>query len=694
VDRIVIIGQPGTGKTTSLAYIASQLSKDIPESDSLYGYIPIYIHYSDATISSAGQDEPLLAIVDEISRRHPVLNPSRVATMLESHFNENKIILLFDGLDGTYHQEIRDAVDTIKSILNLYPGIKIVVSAAAEHISDLPTMGFYPFPIAIWGLEEQASFIQKWSTLWREYIEIPENSIDDPIIKDLLIDGWLMNHESAVFPLDFTLLLWAAYAGDSLGLRPINTFESYIRRICNFNPKSRPTLDFLARNLSLRMKGSFTDNEARKWFREEKKEIKTKGKSPKDNVNGHEISTQWDIDFGVFQELLKSGFLVQHFGDRYTFSHPMIFAYLAGSIISPDKVDSILNQQDNAMKKWVMRYLPYHPVLDNFIEKSLTGNEDPLLRDRITLCDWLPSIPQESPLRDRILTQIVSDIQNEILPTGMKYELSTAIINSGDTTLPTIFRQLINANQPSTRQLAVFMLGYLRDVQSIPEIGNMLLDTTIIGQSACFALVKIGTKPALEAVTSAMLSGNELIAFASAEAFASHQKEGHPIIKEGSSVEEILIRRAAVVGLKKINKPWALEILEDLQINDTQWIVKNAANQALLDLNQKDPSFPKYQPPLEDLPWLVAFASERGVGISSGKPAVDMLMRVLTEGNFEEIAAAIDQIKIRGFTDIFPTIYTLFFGDIPNLKNASYNLIKQVASMGVDIPSLDLIAEY
>jgi HEAT repeat protein len=202
-------------------------------------------------------------------------------------------------------------------------------------------------------------------------------------------------------------------------------------------------------------------------------------------------------------------------------------------------------------------------------------------------------------------------------------------------------------------------------------------------------LVNIGTKPALEAVASALLSDDERLAQAAAEAFSANPKEGYPILKDGAKIEDILVRRATIYGLRKVKEPWAIEMLQEMQIEDSQWVIKDAAAQAIEDITNPDPAIPKDPPPLENLPWLIAFAGEQGLGISPGKPAYDMLARVVKEGGEEEILAALDQMKLRGVTEIFPFIYPLYYGDNPILKEAAFSLIWQVASMGAEIPPLD-----
>jgi len=145
------------------------------------------------------------------------------------------------------------------------------------------------------------------------------------------------------------------------------------------------------------------------------------------------------------------------------------------------------------------------------------------------------------------------------------------------------------------------------------------------------------------------------------------------------------VRRAVIFGLRRVRQPWATQILEEMQIEDAQWVVKDAAAQAVENLKSPDPSVPTPLLPLEDTPWLIAYASDRGMGINQNM-AREMLLRVLREGNEDEILAALGQVQRRGETDVFPIIYHLIFGDKPEVRDAAYTLLWHLGGLKAEIP--------
>jgi HEAT repeat protein len=169
----------------------------------------------------------------------------------------------------------------------------------------------------------------------------------------------------------------------------------------------------------------------------------------------------------------------------------------------------------------------------------------------------------------------------------------------------------------------------------------LLSDPDQASGAACLALVTIGNQPA-GCRRDALLNGDGDLRCAAAEALANHTDEGHPILQEGSRMEDPGVRRATIYGLQRIDESWAVETLHKLQKDDEQWVVKNAAGQALEEISHPDLSIPQPNPPLSHTPWLIAFAGERGLGVAPGKPAVDLLLLAMLEGNEDQRLAAMD----------------------------------------------------
>jgi hypothetical protein len=95
-----------------------------------------------------------------------------------------------------------------------------------------------------------------------------------------------------------------------------------------------------------------------------------------------------------------------------------------------------------------------------------------------------------------------------------------------------------------------------------------------------------------DSVATELLQGTEELRRAAAEALANNPEEGHPALADGSSMPDLLVRRAVVYGLVRVRQPWALQLLEKMQVEDEQWVVRSAATQALEEIHKPDPRLP------------------------------------------------------------------------------------------------------
>jgi HEAT repeat protein len=249
-----------------------------------------------------------------------------------------------------------------------------------------------------------------------------------------------------------------------------------------------------------------------------------------------------------------------------------------------------------------------------------------------------------------------------------------------------LFRQLLSSEDANTRQLAALGCGLIRDEKSVTELTKLINDIIpAVSRSACLALVAIGDKNALETVATVLIQGSEMVQRYAAEALANHIEEGHPALRDGSKMDDLLIRRAVIFGLARINEPWADEILENLQLEDQQWLVRNAAIQALEERNRPKPYLPTPSGPLTDMTWLIEFASKLGIGVAPGKPAVDLLIRALRDGDEELRLAVLNYLQVNGIEEVIPIIVNVYRGSLGEVREAAFNTLWHLSASGYEI---------
>jgi len=173
---------------------------------------------------------------------------------------------------------------------------------------------------------------------------------------------------------------------------------------------------------------------------------------------------------------------------------------------------------------------------------------------------------------------------------------------------------------------------------------------------------------------------------AAAETLATLPESGYEMIKEAATLDDILTRRAAVFGLMRIRTAWAIQTLETMAIEDSQWVVRNAATQALETLQTSDPHIPQPLPKPWECGWLIAFAARHGLGVLPNAPANDLIHRVLTTGSPEEQQAALEYARTEVDDQIIRDVYAMFFSGEQTIAEAALQTIWYWAISGVPLP--------
>jgi HEAT repeat protein len=237
-------------------------------------------------------------------------------------------------------------------------------------------------------------------------------------------------------------------------------------------------------------------------------------------------------------------------------------------------------------------------------------------------------------------------------------------------------------------QLAALGCGAVKDAKAIATLEEVLQGPSLgARRAACLALAAIGTDEALEVVARTLLSAEEDVRRAAAEALANDAREGHAMLKDGVTMSDILVRRAAAYGLGRVHESWASDLLSNLQVQDDQWVVRNAASEALEDLSAAPQRAPRRLIAPAESPWLIEFAGKEGLGLSPGAPSTDVLMRALRGSDPELRLAALPYFRAAPTEGVVAQLYDAMYGDDLELRESVFQLLWEIGASGLKLPN-------
>ena len=243
--NLILIGNSGSGKTVALAHFASQVVRRDPSIGKLGDYIPVLVHVSDLLPQGQFTGDPLDALTQTVSSQASKNNLTRLTELLQQALSAGRVLLLLDGLDESPPALHTEGIAYLRTLIEQFPGTRLVVAASPNNISGLTSLGLMPVAISGWDKPTRQRFIHQWGDRWQKLVVPAQDPSITPIDQHLM-DAWLGGASDLLSPLELTLKVWSAYAGDALGAGPREAIKSYLDRITAGMTEARGVLESFA----------------------------------------------------------------------------------------------------------------------------------------------------------------------------------------------------------------------------------------------------------------------------------------------------------------------------------------------------------------------------------------------------------------------------------------------------------------
>ena len=537
--NICLVGFPGTGKTTAIADCIISLAKGEVSDSNTANKIPFYVKAHHILSQFPGSDIPGIILTAIQSNKVFRTSPNFVK-YFTSTVNTGAAILFIDDVDLLTYTDTNRIANFINALCRKLPNLQIVVSASSTCLGNLVKAPLSIVSIAPWGDSEKYLYLQKLSHQW----PLPQiDSMGDITDKIAIRNSMLVVSDRFLTPLEFTLKSLAVYAGDITGPSSIRSVESHLKRsLSSISKEALRTLEAIALHALEQQKSSFSRKDINNWL------------SSILGNQSHELTDDKIAPLNpVIQTALDTNILQRASPDDYFFYYPTFGGYLAARALtrsSTNSVAQILDQPDWSFMHETMRFFSAFNDIQPYLK--LIQKDDSLLKEKYLRASlWLVNIDPKSSAELDLLKILTREIQSNI-NYMIKIRLVIALTKSLNKDINGIFQYLLKSSDPDTRRAAAIGSGLIQNLSAVPFLIQQLNDTFPSSTSACYALGKIGSPRSLEAIAEGLLHGNELLRRSSAESLAQNRSEGHPALREGILMDDILVRYAVAHGLSLI----------------------------------------------------------------------------------------------------------------------------------------------
>ncbi len=495
---------------------------------------------------------------------------------------------------------------------------------------------------------------------------------------------WLEEDNRILTPFEWTLRLWALFSGRLKGLSTAETIDAYLDSISG-NAFNAQNLSLYSRELVAQKKSALSESVSEKLLSKNPKN----GEAAQNDSNSSTIKEKNKkiVSSGelIIRTLVDNSAGAYHGRDTFTITHPLIIAYCA----------SLLDSESQALSLpyWSLEFQRLRFIAGKNTEPgeiiSIIENEDlPLHRNLIIASRFLKDSPLESRWRVNLMRRLVYLIKQDTIPLGLRMSFMAVAVASRDTSLSVLFKQLFTSPSPDVRRISALGAGVARDRNVTQELIRMMGDHSLeVRCAACLALANIPGSVSWQAIIDALIKGEEHLQQVAAECLAASGEKGHDVLRNAVTFDNLLVRRAAVIGFSQVREKWCVSLLEKIAVEDGQWVVRNAASQALEMIHQKNVYIPRHFPNPDSAPWLVQFAARQGTTLTEGEFPKAMLVQALANGNQEEKLAALNYLRFVTDENSLKAFYDIFYAAQTPQRESVFQYLWWMVMCGVRLPS-------
>ncbi|MBN8635044.1 MAG: HEAT repeat domain-containing protein [Anaerolineae bacterium] len=666
--------------------------------------MPLYLHLSDLHLQSPehGQEaDPAELIVRAVQHTVRRVTASTIPRQLYSRLNKGQVLLLIDGYDDLPEAERPAALAWLQGMLQEYKHNFFIVVGPAEGYGSLTNLGFTPVFMRPWSDLDLERGTERWAEGWVQTArKMGNRRASKPTEEQMAI---ARKNGRALSTVEATLKIWGTYADDTETIGAEGWIRAYLKRhkvtaelIQQIAPLAALQLDegyiTVARLQALalgttELGGAPTDDAIPEPELEAPPVAPAKGKRGKSKDGEAEDEAETTVQGRLLTTLKRSGVLFHWKGNRYTFRSPIIAAYLASLTLKPEDVPAKLNSP-----AWqpALAFSALHVKLDRIVAERMKATPDLLNDNVIDMARWLAYAPPDVQWRGPLIKQLGTMLTQPNQYPHTRERAAAALIDGRDRNTLVAFRLAVRSADPTVRRLGCLGLGALAEPEGQKDLLPLLNDQEEDVQlSAGMGLGAIGTEEALSAMVEAFVAGTEPLRRAMAEAFAALPHDGYEIIYEGANSDDMLLRRAAIFGLRRIRTTWALIAIYRAFLEDEQWYVRSAAQEAFQEIQYGKVTNPTVgYPSPETIEWLQEWAAEKGEQIQTSDAAIQMLLRALQEGEpgIKQLAAL--DLGQLGFVTNIKALYTALRDGRDDVRGAAHRALAYFQqTLGEKLPS-------
>lgn len=621
--RLVITGPPTSGRTTALALTVWQMAQCAGKKRP-YERFPLWIDLARFKDLPETQDS---APAERLVRLATQFLPGLMLKWTLTHLRNEPSLILVDNWE-VLPPDARHVVARwfAEAAQNLPKSCWLVASGEAGY-GTLIEAGFVPVEIQPASGEAVVTALYRG---WAELLGVAAPELDKET-RDFF--KWTVTAGASLLELNTRVVLYLQT--QRLPLRPVDVFDRCLDRAIPTPDLGEEQTDVVeqARVLTLS-----TLSYLAKTHR----------------LEGRAFSQQEIFDFvgtllppedarppkleGAVRRMLFDTQLLQRRGKGWIPVHYVWDDFLTAWALAEDDVGGDMVKAHLNDPAWTL-LLEFYAGLEDVSPLIQALINDATLHDEpaslLRAARWSIIAPEEVPWRKSLMKVLAQTFSDHDIDPSTRLQVGHALALSAGEGARAFFIHALRQPSVAIRSAALRGLGWSGSPREMSLLAGALQDLELdVRRSAVEALADMGTSGAVRMLQDVMYEADEHLLPSIAEALF-RTSEGLEVLKKAVDSESLLIRRTVAQGLSRVDQPWTKAILEKMAREDSEWVVRSAAEIGLSTLMEtaENKIVVAAPPQVDQLEWLITWAAGQGSGLGVGKAAVAVLERAIAQGD-------------------------------------------------------------
>jgi len=663
--RTLVSAGAGAGKTTLLAFLAHRCASATaagPDAQ-LFPLIPVFVHLSELGLGVAGGSnaeahrelaDPIELLANALQRRSSPITSPGIKGMLQQKMRAGQVLLLLDGWDEAPAGPRATATEWLRQLLARFPSIPVVAAAPLSGYGPLLEMDFAFTGLLPWQAGMVESFAKQWTKAYplsqpphrRYYWQPGQTALETCLRFWLMVASQSADGSEIVRP-----SRWAQLVEKSVIL-----FASPDDNKQHGEPGSALSMpDWLTLSFWRRLAYALVSEEKLSLSQSELSRIIEEFLSSQEGLERDEAAR-------LQKSVSRSGLFINWSNGTVSFMCPVWRDYLAAGFAVENSLHGEVAQHLSD-PTWadVMAFYVAQKGATELATQLLGKKEQSLTRDALfQVASWMAEATDGGEWRRQTMILLGQIIRQVTFAHVLRQRAVIALVQTGEPGVFTFISQLLERSDPFLRHLGTAALSHLGSEKAIGMLAKMLEDgDSQVRKTAVYALSWIQHPTTEKPLLTALIQGDEEMSRIAAEGLALSGSDGVEILKEAIEDDDLQVRRAAVQGLALLDDEWIVRLLVEVERNDSEWVVKAAATEALELIRSRAKPSPWQTVPVGKQHWLLRHAAQEGRSVPKGDATLPYLVQIMTEysGAKQRAAAAASLGQIAAW-DALPALET------------------------------------